>query len=59
MRNIGFIFAGVLFVPYYLVRSRAAGQKWRALFRLAGFLVLMLMAVVVGMLVTVLTPGVR
>lgn len=57
MRNIGFIFAGVLFVPYYLVRSRAAGQKWRALFRLAGFLVLMLMAALIGMLATALMAG--
>ena len=52
MRNIGFIFVAVLFVPYYLVRSRAPGQKWRALLRLAGFLLLMLLATGIGMLLT-------
>lgn len=50
MRNIGFIFVAVLFVPFYLVRSRAPGQKWRALLRLAGFVLLMLLATGIGML---------
>ncbi|MES2015444.1 MAG: hypothetical protein V4484_03030 [Pseudomonadota bacterium] len=48
LRNIGFIFFSIAFVPYYLVRSRARGQKWRALLRLAGYLFLMLTAAATG-----------
>jgi hypothetical protein len=54
MRNIGMIFLSLLFVPVYLVRSRSTGYKWGALFRLAGFCLLMLMATVVGMLLVAL-----
>ena len=50
MRNIGFNSFGIVFIPYYLVRSRAAGQKWRALFRLAGFGMLMLFATAIGLM---------
>jgi hypothetical protein len=50
MRNAGMIFMSVLFVPYYIARSRAAGQKWRALFRLGGFCLLMLLTTVLGAL---------
>ena len=49
-RNIGFIFFGLLFIPYYMVRSRAPGQKWRALRRLAGFCFLLLTAAISGVL---------
>jgi hypothetical protein len=48
MRNIGFNSFALVFVPYYMVRSRAAGQKGGALLRLAGFGVLMLIATLVG-----------
>jgi hypothetical protein len=54
MRNIGFIFVSIVFVPCYLVRSRAAGQKWWALLRLAGFGMLMLIASAAGMLLLAL-----
>ena len=50
LRNIGFNALSIVFVPWYLVRSRAAGQKWRALFRLAGFGFLMLTATATGMM---------
>ena len=50
LRNIGFIFFGLLFIPYYMVRSRAPGQKWRALRRLAGFCFLLLIAAISGVL---------
>lgn len=51
LRNIGFNAFGLVFVPYYLVRSRAPGQKWRALLRLCGFLFLMLTAAATGAMV--------
>jgi hypothetical protein len=35
-------------VPYYLVRSRPAGEKGRALLRLAGFCALLVVAAGVG-----------
>ena len=54
LRNIGFLFCSFVFVPYYLVRSRAAGQKWRALLRLAGYCFLMLAATATGMAVIAL-----
>jgi len=50
LRNIGMIFASLLFVPWYVARSRAPGQKWRALFRLAGYCLLMLLAMALGMM---------
>ena len=49
-RNVGFIFFGLLFIPYYMVRSRAPGQKWRALRRLAGYCFLLLLAAIGGVL---------
>jgi hypothetical protein len=48
MRNIGFNSFALVFVPYYIVRSRAAGQKGRALLRFAGFGMLMLVATLIG-----------
>ena len=50
LRNIAFIFFGLLFIPYYMVRSREPGQKWRALRRLAGFCFLALTAAITGVL---------
>ncbi|MCS0612571.1 hypothetical protein NX783_07425 [Massilia kyonggiensis] len=35
--NVGIVMIAIFAVPYYLVRSRPAGQKGRALLRLAGF----------------------
>lgn len=48
MRNIGFNSFALVFVPYYIVGSRAKGQKGWALLRFAGFGVLMLIATVIG-----------
>jgi hypothetical protein len=48
LRNIGFNCFGLVFVPIYVVRSRAAGQKGWALLRLAGFSMLMLIATLIG-----------
>lgn len=48
MRNIGFNSFALVFVPYYIVRSRAAGQKGWALLRFAGFGMLMLIATLIG-----------
>jgi hypothetical protein len=39
--SIGIVMLAIVAVPYYLVRSRPAGQKGRALLRLAGFAVLL------------------
>ena len=39
--GIGIVMLAIVAVPYYLVRSRPAGQKGRALLRLAGFAVLL------------------
>lgn len=50
LRNMGFNALSIVFLPWYLVRSRAAGQKWRALFRLAGFCFLLLTAAATGMM---------
>jgi hypothetical protein len=50
LRNIGFNALSLVFVPWYMVRSRGAGQKWRALLRLAGFCFLLLTAAATGMM---------
>jgi hypothetical protein len=46
--NVGIVMFAVLAVPYYLVRSRPAGQKGRALLRLAGFCALLVVAAGIG-----------
>ena len=46
--NVGIIMFAIAAVPYYLVRSRPAGQKGRALLRLAGFGALLLVAGAAG-----------
>jgi hypothetical protein len=46
--NIGIVMAAIVAVPYYLVRSRPAGQRGAALLRLAGFWLLMIAAGVAG-----------
>lgn len=49
--GIGIVMLAIVAVPYYLVRSRPAGQKGRALARLAGFCLLLAGAAVLGGLV--------
>jgi hypothetical protein len=39
--GIGIVMLAIVAVPYYLVRSRPAGKKGRALLRLAAFAVLL------------------
>ena len=46
--NVGIVMLAIVAVPYYLVRSRPAGRKGRALLRLAGFCVLLFCAGVSG-----------
>jgi len=46
--NIGIVMAAIVAVPYYLVRSRPAGQRGAALLRLVGFWLLMIAAGVAG-----------
>jgi hypothetical protein len=46
--NVGIVMLAILAVPYYLVRSRPAGQKGRALLRLAGFCALLVVAAGIG-----------
>jgi CDP-diglyceride synthetase len=46
--NVGIVMFAILAVPYYLVRSRPAGQKGRALLRLAGFCALLVVAAGIG-----------
>jgi hypothetical protein len=56
--NVGIVMLGIVAVPYYLVRSRPAGQKGRALLRLAGFgVVLVTAAVAGGVTYLLLGPG--
>lgn len=46
--SVGVVMLAIVAVPYYLVRSRPAGQKGRALLRLAGFCVLLAVAGTAG-----------
>lgn len=46
--NVGIVMLAVVAVPYYLVRSRPAGQKSRSLLRFAGFCVLLAVAAGLG-----------
>jgi hypothetical protein len=46
--NVGIVMFAILAVPYYLVRSRPAGQKGRALLRLAGFCLVLVAAAGLG-----------
>jgi hypothetical protein len=47
--NVGVVALGLFVIPYYLVRSRPAGQRGRALLRLAGFVLLMFVVSMIGM----------
>jgi peptidoglycan/LPS O-acetylase OafA/YrhL len=42
--NVGVIGLAFVAMPYYLVRSRPSGERGRALLRLAGFVLLMLLS---------------
>ena len=46
--NVAVIAVGFLAVPYYLLRSREKGQRLNAFARMLGFVVLILVAFVVG-----------
>jgi uncharacterized protein YqgC (DUF456 family) len=46
--NIAVIVISVIAVPYYVLRSRAKGERLKAFGRLIGFFVLMLIAMLVG-----------
>lgn len=46
--NVGVVMLAIVAVPYYLTRSRAQGEKGRALLGLAGFVVLLGGAGVLG-----------
>jgi hypothetical protein len=46
--NVGIVMLAIVAVPYYIARSRPAGQKGRALLRLAGFCVLLAAAGALG-----------
>ncbi len=47
-RNILFNAVGVIFVPWYLLRTRPTGQRFAAMLSLGNFCFLMLVALVVG-----------
>ena len=46
--NAGIVMLAVVAVPWYLVRSRPAGQKGRALLRLAGFCLVLVVSAGLG-----------
>lgn len=46
--NIGVVVLAVVAIPYYVARSREAGQKAKGVLRLVGFLVLMFLGGLVG-----------
>lgn len=48
--NVAIVAAGFLAVPYYLLRSRERGRRLPAFARMFGFVLLMVIAMVVGAL---------
>lgn len=48
--NVAIVAVGFLAVPYYLLRSREEGRRLRAFARMLGFVLLMVVAMVVGAL---------
>jgi hypothetical protein len=48
--NAGVLFAAVIAIPYYLIRSREDGKKIKALVRLLGFAMLSLISMIIGAL---------
>ncbi len=55
--NIAIILVSVVAVPYYLLRSRARGQRLKAITRMLGVFVLLLLAMLAGGLVVSLVAG--
>nr|WP_314545377.1 hypothetical protein [uncultured Massilia sp.] len=49
--NAAVIGVGTVAVPYYLLRSRPWGQKWRAVLRGVGFMLLMSATLATGLLI--------
>ena len=48
-RNVGFNVFGLVFLPWYLLRTHSRGQKFKALCKLLGLLLLMLLlATIIG-----------
>ena len=47
-RNILFNAVGIIFVPWYLLRTRPSGQRFAAIIDLGSFCLLMLVALVAG-----------
>ena len=56
LMNFGVVFLGPLVIPIYLLRSRAHGQRLRALLRFLGFSLLLVLAVVLGLFAGTLIP---
>lgn len=52
--NVAVIAVGFLAVPYYLVRTRKKGQRLLAVAKMIGFMVLTIVAVMIGALPVVL-----
>jgi hypothetical protein len=52
--NVSVVMLAIVAIPYYLVRSRAAGQRGRALLRLAGFALLLAAGAVLGAALAIL-----
>ncbi|MFL6673227.1 MAG: hypothetical protein ACJ8LG_08055 [Massilia sp.] len=50
--NTAMVVLSVIAMPYYLVRSRASGERLRAILRCAGFALLMVLASAVGMVLS-------
>ncbi len=55
--NIAIILVSVVAVPYYLLRSRPRGQRLKAITRMLGVFVLLLLAMLAGGLVVSLVAG--
>jgi hypothetical protein len=47
--SVAMVSVGLLAIPYYLWRSRPAGQRGRALLRFFGFVVLLVLVTALGM----------
>lgn len=54
--SIGVVVMAPLAIPYYLVRSRPDGQKSRAVFRFLGYVLLLVLALLVGTMFGALLP---
>jgi hypothetical protein len=48
--NVAVVAVGFVAIPYYLLRSRAKGQRVRAIVSMLGFFVLLVVALFVGAL---------